>query len=483
MTKREISQRNREWLAAEMQAWRSEGVLADDQPGRILALYETPQDATLRQHSVAMFALMSVSALLVGLAALLLVGYNWEAMPKPAKLAVVFGVISATHGMGFWLRYVRQAKRLSEVVFFLGCLFYGCGIWLVAQIFNIQGHYPNALWMWALGTIPFALCLDTLLLHALVVALLATWVGTEILGFGIFWNFWRVPDACYTLPLLALPGLLWAYRKRSPATVGLYLAILAWWVILQPVAWHSDVNVIYFIGAAGALFLAIAACHRTGSRMAEPYRFYGVLLTSGVLSVLSFAGFISGELLHNSPPAIATSLVVGSLLAAVGIGAIAIADWISFKAASAGAPSSPGGSSESPVLGIVRRQWLPSALVLLMGALCVWVGCFGTPVSPNLYRGNLLDRWTAPVFIPTLATNLAMIVFAIWLIRTGLREDRGRLFAAGVLVFLLWAVFRYVDLFAGVGGMLGASLMFFLCGAALFGMARFWSHHREVVHA
>ena len=39
--------------------------------------------------------------------------------------------------------------------------------------------------------------------------------------------------------------------------------------------------------------------------------------------------------------------------------------------------------------------------------------------------------------------------------------DRGRLFAAGVFVFLLWAVFRYIDLFAGVGGMLGASLMFF----------------------
>ncbi len=254
MAKRELSERNRQWLAAEMQTWQAEGVLSQEQPGRILALYETPQDAVLRKHSVATFALMSVAALLVGLAALLLVGYNWEAMPKPAKLAVVFGVIAVTYGAGFWLRYDRKARRSSEVVFFLGCLFYGCGIWLVAQIFNISGHYPNALWMWALGTIPFALCLDTLLLHALVVALLATWVGTEILGFGLPWSFWGVPDACYTLPLLAVPGLIWAYRKGSAATLGLYVPLLAWWVVLQPIAWHSDVSVVYLIGAAALCF-------------------------------------------------------------------------------------------------------------------------------------------------------------------------------------------------------------------------------------
>jgi hypothetical protein len=442
-----------------------------------LALYETPGETSLRKHSLAMFALMSLAALLVGLAALLLIGYNWEAMPKPAKLAVVFGVIVATHGAGFWLRYVRQARRLSEVVFFLGCLFYGCGIWLVAQIFNIQGHYPNALWMWALGTIPFALCLDTLLLHALVVALLATWVGTEILDFGFLWGFWRVPDACYTLPLLALPGLLWAYRKRSPATVGLYVPLLAWWVILQPIAWHSDLNVIYFIGAAGALFLAVAESHQAGSLMAVPYRLYGVLLTAGVLSVLSFGDFIR-ELLRQTPPGMTVSVLAGSLIATIGVGSVALADRLAFKAGNANTI----GSNDVLFLDIVRRQWLTAALMLLMAALCVWVGFFGTPVSTSHFYGSDLERWTAAVILPTIATNIAMIVFAIWLIRAGLREDRARLFAAGVLVFLLWAVFRYADLFAGVGGMLGASLMFFLCGAALFGMARFWTRRKEIGH-
>jgi uncharacterized membrane protein len=474
MTKREISERHRQWLTGELQTWRAAGVLADDQPERILALYESPQDVSARSHSTAMFALMSIAALLVGLAALLLVGYNWEAMPKPAKLATVFGVIAATHGAAFWLRYARNSKRLSEAVFFLACLFYGCGIWLVAQIFNIQGHYPNALWIWALGTIPFALCLDTLLLHALVVGLLATWVGTEILDFGFGWGIWRIPDACYTLPLLALPGLRWAYRKRSPATVGLYAALLAWWVILQPIAWHSDVNPIYFVGAAGALFLAIAEAHGSTSPMSAPYRLYGVLLTAGVLCVTSFGDFIS-MLVHGTVPPLASSMLAASLIAVVGASAIVIAERVR--------RSNPSDETSGPFFdSFLGRQWPALLMISLMAGLALWVGFFKMPSPSYPAMLNRLENWTYVVAVPTVVANAVLLAFAVWLIRAGLKRDRGKLFAAGVALFLLWAVFRYIDLFAGVGGMLGASLMFFICGTALFAMARFWSHRKELVH-
>ena len=69
--------------------------------------------------------------------------------------------------------------------------------------------------------------------------------------------------------------------------------------------------------------------------------------------------------------------------------------------------------------------------------------------------------------MPTIAANIAMVAVALWLIRFGLTEDRSRPFGAGVVYLLLWAVLRYVDLFGAFGGMLGASLMFFLCGGAL----------------
>jgi hypothetical protein len=79
----------------------------------------------------------------------------------------------------------------------------------------------------------------------------------------------------------------------------------------------------------------------------------------------------------------------------------------------------------------------------------------------------------------TIAANIAMVAVALWLIRFGLK-DRSPPFAAGVVHLLLWAVFRYVDLFGAVGGMLGASLLFFLSGGALMAVAMYWRNRKAV---
>ena len=183
MAGREISESRRAWLIEELAVWRGAGILGNDQAAQIESLYETRGQSTQRRVSRAMFTLMGVAAFLVGLAVLLLIGYNWDGMPRPAKVATVFVVVLGTYGAAFWTRYTRRALLASELLFFLACIFYGCGIWLIAQAFHIQSHWPNGFWIWAVGVLPFALCLDTLLLHALLVALLAIWVGAEVIGF------------------------------------------------------------------------------------------------------------------------------------------------------------------------------------------------------------------------------------------------------------------------------------------------------------
>jgi hypothetical protein len=121
--------------------------------------------------------------------------------------------------------------------------------------------------------------------------------------------------------------------------------------------------------------------------------------------------------------------------------------------------------------GHPRPLWVPVGLVLLMGAL---------PWSSALSRAA--GRPDAGMAVNTILANMAMVASALWLIRLGLRQDRGVPFAAGVIYFLTWAVHRYVDLFGDFGGMLGAALMFFLCGATLFGVAMYWRRRKEVHH-
>ncbi len=276
MAGREISESRRVWLTEELAVWRKAEILGDDQATQIESLYETHGQSAQRRTSRAMFTLMGVAAFLVGLAVLLLIVYNWDGMPRPAKVATVFVVVLDTYGAAFWTRYVRRAHLPSELLFFLACIFYGSGIWLIAQAFHIQSHWPNGFWIWAIGVLPFALCLDTLLLHALFVALLAIWVGAEVIGFPerIGWGF--TVNGAYTLPLLVLPGMLWAYAKRSPLAIALYVPLAVWWVVLQPVAWQATEQSVYVVGAVGAALLLSAETavpqKRNGTPMGSPGR-------------------------------------------------------------------------------------------------------------------------------------------------------------------------------------------------------------------
>jgi uncharacterized membrane protein len=462
MAGREISERQRHWLMGELTWWKALGIVTEDQVARVLELYGTSDERAERRGARAIMTLTSLAALLVGLAVLLLIGYNWEAMPAAVKLALVIAALLGTHAGGFYLRDRAGRRQASEVVFFLACLFFGGAIALVAQILHINSDSPDIFWWWALGSLPFALCLDTMLLHTLVVGLLALYAGFAALGTtapGRLGFLWFPGNAAYSVPLLALPGMLWAYRKGSARTLALYVPLLAWWVILQPFAWRFQANPIYFIGCVGGLFLILAECHPEGSLLAIPYRFYGAVLMAGVLVPLSYYGLNAHSHVTGSTAGMLMEMVVAVTISVL---VVAAAGEVDRRAATLerGQPV----SLARAVFAENRRRWLPMGFTLFLAFLAFYEILVNEPL------------------LPTILANIAMVVLALWLIQVGLREDRGRPFTAGVLYFLLWAVLRYIDLFGDLGGMLGASAMFFLCGATLFGVATYWRRRKVVRH-
>jgi hypothetical protein len=190
--------------------------------------------------------------------------------------------------------------------------------------------------------------------------------------------------------------------------------------------------------------------------MAIPYRFYGAVLIGGALIPLTYQVFnrdvvVPRQVLHG----------LYQTLAIVALAVAVLAEVVVVRRRSRPEPLPVADEA----LELVRRQWLPCGLIVLMVGLGFW----------NAVGGAAL--------VATLLANAAMVVFALWLVYVGLREDRGGPFSAGVAYFLLWAILRYIDLFGAFGGMLGAALVFFLCGATLFGVAYFWRRRKEVLHA
>ncbi len=480
MTQREITEKNRTWLSEEMRIWKDQGIVSQDHAARIWDLYVSVQQSAERRHSLARFTLLSLATLMIGLAVLLLIGYNWQAIGRPAKLAIIFGAILGAYGAAFWLRYLRQARLLSELFFFLGCLCYGSAIWLIAQIFNINSHYPDGVWYWALGVLPFALCLDTLLFHCLYAGLLAAWVGCETLGFthltGWMFSSWSIPlPASYSLPLMVLPGIVWAYRKNSPLTLAIYLSVVAWWIVLYPLCWQLRIDPMYWVAVLGGIFSMIALIHRPGNNMAAPFYILGVGMVLVGLVPLSFADYqrFYRSDIESADLKIYTGIcfILAGLICALGLACRAQKKSVL-----------QGGTAASFSSQLVSLS-VPLAIIGAMGFLCIWHGMMN--VHGMSYRPYYIDsqlEWTYPILVPVIIVNVLMVAVSIWLMRIGMKDDRAKIFALGVAYFLLWAVMRYLDLFSGIGGMLGAAMLFLTCGVVLYGVARLWQHRKEISH-
>ncbi|MFN7579735.1 MAG: DUF2157 domain-containing protein [Planctomyces sp.] len=454
MPPKKLSPHQRSWLINELQQWEAAGLLQPGQGPAILGNYQSAENASADTTSKIISALMSTAAALVVAGVLLLISFNWGELSAAIKLTLIFGVITATYFAAFRMRRLGRLP-LSNTLFFLGASFYGCGIMLISQMFHISGHAPDAFWWWAIGTLPLAVMLESALLHGLLAALLAIWSSMEILGgFAAaatsWWSVRFISATALTLPLFVVPGFLLAIRTSTPRLLWIYVPLLTFWLTMQPIAWCELLNVqsahvLFLTCATGGLLLMIAQSYQPRNAMSLPWRTCGVITTGSSLLPLSFYGlhgYEAGAFIHST----------GLLWQAI---SILVLTFCVFAAAFRW--------SADDLPGFFHRQRLPVTLNLLMALMAGW------------------DSLTADALLPTVLTNMVMLSFGVWLLLLGVREERGRPFAVGVLYVLLWTIIRYVDLFGSIGGMLGASAMFFAAGGILFTSAWYWKNQRSEV--
>ena len=155
--------------------------------------------------------------------------------------------------------------------------------------------------------------------------------------------------------------------------------------------------------------------------MAIPYRMYGVLLVGSMLIPLSFKEVHETDWWHRDDPRI------GALLQAVAIvtlTVVALAVMARIRGRWKTKQELAAALKEA-----AKRQRVPVGITLLMAFFSLWYSLVREPITP------------------TILANIAMLIFGIWLMLVGLREDRGWPFSAGVLYFLSGTTMRYVGLF------------------------------------
>jgi uncharacterized membrane protein len=423
----------RRWLKQEVAQWQAEGLVDSTLAQRILARYP---DTAERGWGRVVFS--AIGAVLIGLGVILFFAYNWQDIPKAAKLALVFGAIAAAHGSAMTLAHRAEANRASiEGLHALGTMLFGAGIWLVAQIYHIDEHYPNAFLIWSLGALALAWALPSLVQALLALFLVMFWAGVELFAFNA---------PMHGAPLLVVLGVLpLAWWRRSPALLFCTLVVL-FVVTAFLVGWIDAKALLPLLLVMGTAAIVAGAASKatTFAAAGGPLRTIGLLVAIGIGYLLSFPGMtrLLGQVNFDKPGLAIYFAAAGAAL----LGALATAS-VAFTR---------GALAQVDAYG----RW---QLALLGIGLAI--------VLVSAFSHDRIDGWAI-----ALPFNVIVLGLASLLILEGSARLQARLVAAGCLIFALVTVSRYADLFSSL---LVRSAVFIGLGAGLFLVGNFYARQRR----
>ncbi|OHB56784.1 MAG: hypothetical protein A2173_04225, partial [Planctomycetes bacterium RBG_13_44_8b] len=266
------------WLEEQLKRWVNSGIIQDNQVQSIRSLY--PASQTTRPWALIVFS--GIGAVIIGLGVILLFAYNWEDMSKASKLATVFLSLIISHiiGISLFLKSERFEK-VGEALTILGTMLFGAGIWLIAQIYHIEEHFPTAFFIWGLGALAFAWAMLSIA-QAIVAAILFTiWAMTEATAFEN-----SIPYALIFI-LLLFPL---AYKHRSSLLLGVLLFAfgISTIFIAAPTAesatFHSILGLLI-------LYVSIGLIHQKSKKFENFAPVYFYIGLAGYLLVLYLLSF------------------------------------------------------------------------------------------------------------------------------------------------------------------------------------------------
>jgi len=425
--RRPILPSRRRWLEAEVSLWEKEGEVTSAQAAAILGRYESEGDLAGKRGRRMFLALVSLALVMFSVGLLLLIGYNWEEIPRAGKVAILFaGVVTAFAGSV--VEYRRGRALAGELWAFGGVLIYGNAIWLLAQAFHIESHYPDGVLWWGIGALAAAHLLVSRAIGAQAIALVCVWMPMEAAQFG-------APNYLF-LPIAAALILL-ARRTASDALAGLTAAAIGLWLLLTTGgawdAWPLAPALLLLLGCA---YQAASLLGKPGSSTARSWDGIGLLAVLGSLIALTF------EEVHR-----------------IGLSERLHTQWTAIFAA--------GGLLLAWTWGLFLREGTAEMIrrwpVLLASAIA-----FGSIVSARLYRPGWAS--TYEVVLALLFSALTVTV-GLWLLRDGVKSDEAPRFFAGVIYLLVFVLVRWIDL---IGDLLSSSALFLIAGVVLAAAAHFW---------
>ncbi len=419
-------------LCREVATWVAEGIISTNQAESICSQYGMDYH-NLSRRSYGYHVLVGFGCLFIGLSLITLVGANWDEIPRATRMSALVALTLGANLFGL-IKFRREQMSTAVALFFLGGLFYGASIILIAQIYHIGEHYPDGIFWWAIGVLPVAVLLESTLIMMLTVSIGFVWFFVES-----SMNFYP------TLFPVFLVAMFWHLNRGRQSNVLFLVLVVGLGIWAEyTLAWLMGDNTRFQPGAENValgvgLFLFFHGLSRwLVERKEHMLSDYGTLLGLWVLRFTIITLFI-----------------------------------FSFK---------------EPWRALIETEWhmagLTITLSLLLSALALWLAyqarksLLSTVVFALLFNISLLavmlveDRVYDLAF--QFADNIVLVGVGIWLIVRGIQSNISHYFYAGVLAILTTGLLRYIDL---IGDYIGASILFAIIAAILLLTAKYWKNH------
>lgn len=186
-------------LIEEIKQWVSEGLISPQQEARLLSRY-----SGRIEYSRLINTITTLGSILIGLGILLFVASNWDKLGRPAKISIIFLVISFFNLASYYFRNIKKGyPGLGEGFLLIGAFSFGAGIWLIAQIYQIHYNFSAGILFWILGILPVALIYRSWTVLSLSSVLSVIWLSSynsyyaQREAYGFLFLFSAIVALCY----------------------------------------------------------------------------------------------------------------------------------------------------------------------------------------------------------------------------------------------------------------------------------------------
>jgi uncharacterized membrane protein len=290
-------------LEALFARWQAAGLLDAEQVGRLRAHEAGLQDAPRRRWPT-LIALVA-GGFMLGTGVLLFVGAQWDSISPAFRFGLVLLMVGVFHAAA--VVATGRFDALAVTFRALGTAAFGAGIFLTAQVFNLQSHWPGAFLLWSLGAVVAWVLVREWPQAAFLAVLVPIWLMGE----------WSVAAADYSGNMVMVPAAgmvllsltyLWAGRPGSPEPARRALTLLGSVALIpsvavlmvsqaSPAAWRGQPELPFGLvatGGAAAFLLPLLVAVLLRGAAAWPLLLFALWVMGGMAipADMEFLGYL-----------------------------------------------------------------------------------------------------------------------------------------------------------------------------------------------